>query len=56
VGDKMNGCELRKCQYWNGKICTDENQLYDEICRYNTFWQTEEGQERIEKFYNDTDN
>lgn len=36
----MNSCEQRKCDFWNGKICTDEieyvNILNGELCcRYH---------------------
>ena len=38
----MNSCEIRKCQYWNGSNCTDEDLLYEDICRFNSCWSTEE--------------
>lgn len=32
----MNGCELLKCPFWNGTICTDKrefvNQNGDNVC------------------------
>lgn len=45
----MNSCELRKCIYWNSTNCTDEDILYEVICRYNDYWSTEEGIEKMEE-------
>jgi hypothetical protein len=36
----MNSCEIRKCQFWNGKNCTDELEFINtenggSCCRYH---------------------
>lgn len=28
----MNGCELSKCPYWDGKKCTDKNEYVNVNC------------------------
>lgn len=43
----MNSCEERKCPFWNGTKCTDTNPAYAEMCRFNDYWQTEEGQKKL---------
>lgn len=45
----MNGCELRKCTYYKDSKCTDDEPLYELICRYNHYWQTKEGIAEIEE-------
>jgi hypothetical protein len=39
-GNKMNSCEQRKCVFWNGKNCTDKEEMYNALnsglcCRYH---------------------
>lgn len=48
----MNSCGIRNCKYWNGTICTDTDTdtLYDAVCRYNSYWSTEEGINKMQKY------
>jgi hypothetical protein len=46
----MTGCEMRKCKFWDGEKCNDEDIMYEEVCRYNMYWQTEEGQRELEQY------
>ncbi|MCQ2300603.1 MAG: hypothetical protein MJZ81_10825 [Bacteroidales bacterium] len=32
-------------------ICTDPCPLYDNVCRYNQYWQTAEGNAELEEFF-----
>ena len=53
----MTGCEAIKCKFYKfspeqGRmICTDPCPLYDAVCRYNPYWQTDEGKAEIEEFF-----
>lgn len=53
VAKTMCECERMQCQYWQFvkergcKCCTDPNPLYAEMCRYNPYWESEEGKARI---------
>lgn len=44
------GCEMRKCRFLKNGKCTDEEEVYENICRYNDFWETEEGKEEFEQY------
>ena len=53
----VSGCEMRKCEFhkysekFGKKICTDPCSLYDKICRYNDYWQTEEGKAEADAYF-----
>lgn len=53
----MTGCEMVKCKFYQFSkehgmmICTDPCPLYNDVCRYNQYWQTDEGKAKIEEFF-----
>ncbi len=48
----MIKCKFYKFSNERGTmICTDTCPLYADICRYNQYWQTDEGKAKIEEFF-----
>ena len=49
-GATVTGCEMRRCPYLKEGVCTDPEPIYEKICRFNDYWNTEEGKSELEQY------